>query len=46
MNKIGISLGWNCYSAIYGSNNNIRTKKMMDTIPVHLMKWYQIIMEL
>ena len=27
MNKVGISLGWNCYSAIYGVNNNIRTKK-------------------
>ena len=26
-NNIGISLGWNCNSAIWGVNNNIRSKK-------------------
>jgi hypothetical protein len=27
MNKVGISLGWNCNSAIYGVNNGIRLEK-------------------
>jgi hypothetical protein len=27
MKKIGISLGWNCYSAVWAVNNNIRTRK-------------------
>lgn len=27
MNNVGISLGWNCNSAIYGINNSIRRKK-------------------
>ena len=27
MNKVGISLGWNCHSAKWGVSNNIRTQK-------------------
>ena len=27
MNQIGVSLGWNCHSAIWGVNNNIRKHK-------------------
>jgi hypothetical protein len=39
MNQIGISLGWNCHSAIWGVNNNIRKDKAegYNTCPFDLM---------
>ena len=39
MNQIGISLGWNCHSAMWGVNNNIRKHKSegYNTCPFDVM---------
>jgi len=39
MNIIGISLGWNCHSAMWGVNNNLRNKKAdgYNTCPFDMM---------
>uniref|UniRef100_A0A6C0D8H2 Uncharacterized protein n=1 Tax=viral metagenome TaxID=1070528 RepID=A0A6C0D8H2_9ZZZZ len=37
--SVGISLGWNCHSAVWGVNNNIREKKEngYNTCPFDMM---------